>query len=42
VFTPLEVAFFTATSAVTVTGHSANNTSIYWSHFGRLSYSSSC
>jgi trk/ktr system potassium uptake protein len=34
VFTPLEVAFFTATSAVTVTGHSANNTSIYWSHFG--------
>jgi trk system potassium uptake protein len=33
-FTPLEVAFFTATSAVTVTGHAANNTSTYWSHFG--------
>lgn len=34
VFTPLEVAFFTATSAVTVTGHAANNTTTYWSHFG--------
>jgi trk system potassium uptake protein len=34
VFTPLEVAFFTATSAATVTGHAANNTSTYWSHFG--------
>jgi trk system potassium uptake protein TrkH len=36
VFTPLEVAFFTATSAVTVTGHAANNTTTYWSHFGEV------
>jgi trk system potassium uptake protein len=34
VFTPLEVAFFTAISAVTVTGLSANTTIHYWSHFG--------
>jgi trk system potassium uptake protein TrkH len=34
VFTPLEISFFTAISAVTVTGHAANNTSTYWSHFG--------
>jgi trk system potassium uptake protein TrkH len=34
VFTPLEIAFFTAVSAVTVTGHSVVNTSTYWSNFG--------
>jgi trk system potassium uptake protein len=27
IFTPLEISFFTATSAVTVTGLTANNTS---------------
>jgi trk system potassium uptake protein len=35
VFTPLEIAFFTAASAVTVTGHSIVNTSTYWSDFGQ-------
>jgi trk system potassium uptake protein TrkH len=35
VFTPLVLAFFTATSAVTVTGHSVVNTPTYWSHFGQ-------
>ena len=35
VFTPLELAFFTATSAVTVTGHTVVNTTTYWSHFGQ-------
>jgi trk system potassium uptake protein TrkH len=34
VFTPPEIAFFTAVSAVTVTGHSVVNTSTYWSNFG--------
>ena len=33
-FTPLEVAFFTATSAVTVTGLTVENTATYWSSFG--------
>ena len=33
-FTPLDVAFFTSTSAVTVTGHTLVNTSTYWSNFG--------
>ena len=32
--TPLVVAFFTATSAVTVTGHTAVNTTTHWNHFG--------
>jgi trk system potassium uptake protein TrkH len=36
VFTPLEIAFFTAVSAVTVTGHSVVNTSTYWSNFGQV------
>jgi trk system potassium uptake protein TrkH len=35
VSTPLELAFFTATSAVTVTGHSVVNTTTYWSRFGQ-------
>ena len=35
VFTPLVLAFFTATSAVTVTGHTVVSTSTYWSHFGQ-------
>lgn len=34
-FTPLVLAFFTATSAVTVTGHTVVNTGTYWSHFGQ-------
>ncbi len=33
--TPLEVAFFTATSAVTVTGLTVVNTGSYWSTFGQ-------
>ena len=33
-FTPLDVAFFTSTSAVTVTGHTVVNTADYWSSFG--------
>jgi trk system potassium uptake protein TrkH len=35
VFTPLELTFFTAVSAVTVTGHGVVNTSTYWSNFGQ-------
>ncbi|MDA1220247.1 MAG: Trk family potassium uptake protein [Chloroflexi bacterium] len=35
VFTPLILAFFTATSAVTVTGHTVVDTPTYWSHFGQ-------
>jgi trk system potassium uptake protein TrkH len=31
----LDQAFFTATSAVTVTGHSVVNTTTYWSRFGQ-------
>ena len=31
---PLETAFFTATSAVTVTGHTVENTAEYWTTFG--------
>ena len=34
VFTPLELTFFTAISAVTVTGHGVVNTGTYWSDFG--------
>ena len=34
-FTSLELAFFTATSAVTVTGQTVVNTSTYWSAFGQ-------
>ena len=34
-FTPLVQSFFTATSAVTVTGHTVVNTGTYWSHFGQ-------
>ena len=33
-FTPVDVAFFTATSAVTVTGHSVVDTATYWTNFG--------
>lgn len=33
--TPLIVALFTATSAVTVTGHTAVSTAGYWSYFGQ-------
>ena len=33
-FTPLDVAFFTSTSAVTVTGLTVENTADYWSTFG--------
>ena len=33
--TPIEVAFFTATSAVTVTGLTVVNTGSYWSPFGQ-------
>ncbi len=32
--TPLASAFFTAASAVTVTGHTAVNTTTHWNHFG--------
>jgi trk system potassium uptake protein TrkH len=35
IFTPLELTFFTAVSAVTVTGHGVVNTSTYWSNFGQ-------
>lgn len=35
VFTPLVLSFFTATSAVTVTGHTVVNTTTYWSTFGQ-------
>ncbi len=34
-FTPPVVALFTATSAVTVTGHTAVSTSSHWSYFGQ-------
>ena len=33
--TPLVLSFFTATSAVTVTGHTVVDTPTYWSHFGQ-------
>ena len=33
-FTPMEVAFFTATSAVTVTGLTVVDTASYWTNFG--------
>ncbi len=33
-FTPIANAFFTATSAVTVTGHTVVNTADYWTTFG--------
>ena len=33
-FTPLDTAFFTATSSVTVTGHIVVDTPTYWSSFG--------
>ena len=33
-FTPLDVAFFTSTSAVTVTGHTVETTATYWTDFG--------
>ena len=34
-FTPMETAYFTSVSAVTVTGHIAVDTSTYWSSFGQ-------
>ena len=34
--TAFDTAFFTATSAVTVTGHIVVNTSSYWSTFGQV------
>ena len=34
-FTPVDVAFFTATSAVTVTGHTVVPTGTYWTNFGQ-------
>ena len=34
-FTPIETAFFTSVSAVTVTGHTVVNSSTYWSTFGQ-------
>ena len=34
-FTPIENAFFTSVSAVTVTGHTVVDTSTYWSIFGQ-------
>ena len=34
-FTPLDTSFFTAVSAVTVTGHIVVNTPTYWSGFGQ-------
>ena len=34
-FTPLDVAFFTAVSAITVTGHTVIETGAYWSAFGQ-------
>ena len=33
-FTPLDVAFFTSTSSVTVTGFTVENTADYWNSFG--------
>ena len=35
-FTPFRIAFLTATSAATVTGHTAVSTAEYWSSFGHL------
>ena len=35
-FTPIEISFFTAVSAATVTGHTAVTTSTYWSGFGQV------
>mgnify|MGYP006164024757 CR=1 FL=1 len=35
-FTPIENAFFTSVSAVTVTGHTVVDTSTYWSIFGQV------
>ena len=35
-FTAFETAFFTSVSAVTVTGHTVVDTSIYWSTFGQV------
>lgn len=35
-YTPLETAFFTSVSAVTVTGHTVVNSSTYWSTFGQV------
>ena len=35
-FTSLDLAYFTAISAVTVTGHTVVNTSTYWSPFGQV------
>ena len=34
-FTSMEIAYFTSVSAVTVTGHTAVDTSTYWSSFGQ-------
>ena len=34
-FTSLDVAFFTAISAITVTGHTVVDTGVYWSSFGQ-------
>ena len=34
-FAPLDVAFFTAVSAITVTGHTVVDTGAYWSAFGQ-------
>ena len=34
-FTPLDISFFTAVSAATVTGHTAVTTSTYWTGFGQ-------
>lgn len=34
-FTSMEIAYFTSVSAVTVTGHTAVDTSTYWSTFGQ-------
>lgn len=34
-FTPIDVAFFTSTSAVTVTGHTVEDTATYWTSFGQ-------
>ena len=35
-FTPFRISFLTATSAATVTGHTAVSTAEYWSSFGHL------
>ena len=34
-YTPIDVAFFTSTSAVTVTGHTVVSTPDYWTPFGQ-------